>query len=56
MLQGPNEAIAALGQKMCGILDGKGNGKNNKFQAKVNNLKKVKECEHLIKDYFNKEE
>jgi hypothetical protein len=55
VLQGPPAAIAALGQEICQKLDGKGNGKNNKFQAKVGNLKKVKECEEAIKAYFNKE-
>jgi misacylated tRNA(Ala) deacylase len=60
LVQGPpgpgHLDIVELGQQICERLDGKGNGKNNKFQGKVNNLKNIKECEELIKDYYNVEE
>lgn len=54
VLQGPSEIIKDLGTIVCNLLDGKGNGKNNKYQAKVNNLKKIKECENVIVQYFEK--
>lgn len=33
-------------------MDGKGAGKGNKFQAKVNNMKNFVKVESLIKEYF----
>lgn len=52
LLQGDPEDITALGDPICKLLDGKGNGKNNRFQAKVTNLNKIKDCEILIKNHF----
>lgn len=52
MLVGDENVIADLGDKICGLLDGKGKGKGQRFQAKVNNLKKISACEKLIKEYF----
>lgn len=44
--------VKELGPKICEILDGKGNGKGQRFQAKVNNLKRLPECEKLLRAYF----
>lgn len=51
-LQGNPSDIAALSDSICNLLGGKGNGKNNRFQAKVTQLNKVKDCETLIKSHF----
>lgn len=48
-LLGKAEIVAQLAPQFCEILDGKGKANGQRFQAKVNNLKKVSECEKLIK-------
>jgi len=45
--------VQHLGSIMSETLDGKGNGKNNIYQAKFNNAKKLNECENKIIEYFN---
>lgn len=52
VLVGDENVIADLGDKICNLLDGKGKGKGQRFQAKVNNLKKLSACEKLITEYF----
>ena len=52
VLQGCPEDVDALGGEIAKILDGKGNGKNGRFQAKVTKLNKLKECEEFVKKYF----
>lgn len=52
IIQGNPEDIAALADQICSLLGGKGNGKNNRYQAKVTQLNKVKDCEILIKKHF----
>ena len=53
VLQGPTTAVDALGTALCNLLDGKGNGKNGRFQAKINSIKNLKECNAKVKEYFN---
>lgn len=53
VLQGKAADVNALGPILCDILDGKGNGSNGRYQAKVNNLKKISECEAAIKKHFD---
>uniref|UniRef100_A0A336MK15 CSON002706 protein n=1 Tax=Culicoides sonorensis TaxID=179676 RepID=A0A336MK15_CULSO len=53
LLQGPPEIINELKDQICTKLDAKGNGKGNRFQGKVNNLKGVKDCDKLIIKYFD---
>lgn len=36
--------------RLAEILEGKGNGKGNRYQAKVKNLKNVNKAELLIKE------
>ncbi|KAL7011821.1 hypothetical protein ACKWTF_014474 [Chironomus riparius] len=52
VLQGSPEDVDALGGEITKILDGKGNGKNGRFNAKVTKLNKLKECEAFVKKYF----
>lgn len=52
IIQGNPDDIAALAEPICKILGGKGNGKNNRYQAKVTQLSKIKDCEVLIKNHF----
>lgn len=52
LLQGDESVIADLGEQICNLLDGKGKGKGQRFQARVNQLKKISACEKLIEDYF----
>jgi misacylated tRNA(Ala) deacylase len=52
IIQGNPDDVTALADPICKLLDGKGNGKGNRYQAKVTQLGKVKECEILIKNHF----
>lgn len=54
ILVGDEQVIADLGDQICNLLDGKGKGKGQRFQAKVNKLKKLSACEKLIAEYFSK--
>lgn len=52
MMQGNAEDVDVLGNEIIALLEGKGNGKNGRFQGKVANLKKIKDCEKLIQKHF----
>lgn len=52
IIQANPEDIKALADPICELLGGNGNGKNNRYQAKVTHLNKVKDCEILIKKHF----
>lgn len=52
LCQGKPEDVDKLGQTLCKLLGGKGNGKNGRFQGKVNNFKKLDECRKMIQEYF----
>lgn len=52
ILQGNSKDIDLLADPICKLLAGKGNGKNNRYQAKVMHLNKIKDCEALIKQHF----
>lgn len=52
MINGNAEDVTLLGPQICELLGGKGNGKNNRFQGKVTQLNKIKDCENLIKKHF----
>lgn len=51
-LHGDSELIQNFGSQFIELLDGKGNGKGNFYQAKINNLKKLNECEEKLRKYF----
>lgn len=52
LLQGPPEVLKDITDQICTKLDAKGNGKGNRFQGRVNNLKGVKDCDKFIIQYF----
>ncbi|XP_066261067.1 alanyl-tRNA editing protein Aarsd1 [Euwallacea similis] len=52
VLYGPEKAVADLGPKISELLEGKGAGKGNKFQAKVLKMANRPKAEEIIKDYF----
>uniref|UniRef100_A0A182NKU8 Threonyl/alanyl tRNA synthetase SAD domain-containing protein n=1 Tax=Anopheles dirus TaxID=7168 RepID=A0A182NKU8_9DIPT len=52
VLQGKADDVAKLGPEICALLDGKGNGKGTRFNAKVNKLKSLPQCEKLVRDHF----
>lgn len=54
LCQGKADDVEKLGRILCDLLDGKGNGKNGRFQGKVNNLKKLDDCRNVIGEYFDK--
>lgn len=49
---GKDDIVAKLAPQFCELLDGKGKANGQRFQAKVNNLKKISECEKLIEKHF----
>ncbi|XP_066152134.1 alanyl-tRNA editing protein Aarsd1 isoform X1 [Euwallacea fornicatus] len=52
VLYGPEKIVADLGPKISELLEGKGAGKGNKFQAKVMKMANRSKAEAIIKDYF----
>lgn len=53
LINGEVEDVAALGDQICQLLCGKGNGKGSRFQARISiQLSKIKECEKLIESHF----
>ncbi|GJQ77226.1 hypothetical protein Trydic_g14895 [Trypoxylus dichotomus] len=52
VIYGKEDDVTALGNKICELLNGKGAGKGNKFNAKVNSLNNRKKVEELLKEYF----
>lgn len=52
VLRGDPELIKKLGDRFVEVLEGKGNGKGNNYQAKVNNLTKLTICEEELKNSF----
>ncbi|CAL8094147.1 unnamed protein product [Orchesella dallaii] len=56
MLVGGNlekEKISNLGDRLCEILDGKGNVRGNVYQAKVNKINNVKKAVKLAKEFID---
>ncbi|XP_044737377.1 alanyl-tRNA editing protein Aarsd1-B [Chrysoperla carnea] len=52
LIYGKENDVAELGPKICEILNGKGAGKNGRYQAKVQNMKNRPKCVELIENYF----
>lgn len=52
VLYGEENIVAELAPKICELLDGKGAGKGNRFQAKVSKMMNRTKCEKLIEKYF----
>ena len=38
-----------INSRLCELLDGKGGGKGKRFNAKLNNLKKLSQVENIVK-------
>uniref|UniRef100_A0A182PS50 Alanyl-transfer RNA synthetases family profile domain-containing protein n=1 Tax=Anopheles epiroticus TaxID=199890 RepID=A0A182PS50_9DIPT len=52
VLQGRPDDVAKLGPEICALLEGKGNGKGTRYNAKVNKLKILPQCEKLVREHF----
>ncbi|KAL1518381.1 hypothetical protein ABEB36_002012 [Hypothenemus hampei] len=52
VLYGPEETVSDLGPKISELLEGKGSGKGNKFQAKVMKMANRSKAEQLIMDHY----
>lgn len=52
VLRGDPELVKKFGDQFVEILEGKGNGKGNNYQAKVNNLSKLSMCEQELNTFF----
>ncbi|XP_076366907.1 alanyl-tRNA editing protein Aarsd1-B isoform X2 [Tachypleus tridentatus] len=49
LLTGPPDIVATVGPQLCDLLQGKGSGKNGRFQAKVSSFTKRPKAEEIIK-------
>ncbi|XP_030631182.1 alanyl-tRNA editing protein Aarsd1 [Chanos chanos] len=54
LLAGPDKFVAELGPRVSELLQGKGAGKNGRFQGKANNLTKRGEVETLLQEHNRK--
>ncbi|EDW82737.1 uncharacterized protein Dwil_GK24978 [Drosophila willistoni] len=52
VLRGNPEVVEKLGPQFLELLEGKGNGKDGKFQGKINNLSKLDDCMQLLEGHF----
>lgn len=52
VLRGEPELVQHFGPQFLKILDGKGNGKEGNFQAKICDIDKIPECEAMLDEYF----
>lgn len=52
VLRGDPAVVQEMGPKFLDLLDGKGNGKENNFQGKINNLANLQECLALLETHF----
>lgn len=52
VLRGDPALVQEFGPKFLELLEGKGNGKENNFQGKINNLANLEECTALLEVHF----
>ncbi|XP_030382573.1 alanyl-tRNA editing protein Aarsd1-B [Scaptodrosophila lebanonensis] len=52
VLRGDPDLVEKFGPQFLDLLDGKGNGKEGNFQAKVNNITRLQECAALLETHF----
>jgi len=52
VLRGDPAVVQEMGPKFLELLDGKGNGKENNYQGKINNLANLQECVALLETHF----
>ncbi|XP_061519948.1 alanyl-tRNA editing protein Aarsd1 [Phycodurus eques] len=53
LLAGPNEQVTEIGPRLLELLQGKGAGKNGRFQGKANSLARRAEVEALLRQHCN---
>ncbi|XP_044766453.1 alanyl-tRNA editing protein Aarsd1-B [Coccinella septempunctata] len=53
VLYGPEDDVQKLGPRICSLMDGKGAGKGNKFQAKVTKMENRSKAEQVVKEHFS---
>uniref|UniRef100_A0A3Q2QZ97 Alanyl-tRNA synthetase domain containing 1 n=1 Tax=Fundulus heteroclitus TaxID=8078 RepID=A0A3Q2QZ97_FUNHE len=56
LLAGPSGPVAELGPRILEILQGKGAGKNGRFQGKANSLARREEAEALLRQHHSSQE
>ncbi|KAM4526533.1 alanyl-tRNA editing protein Aarsd1 [Fundulus diaphanus] len=56
LLAGPSGPVAELGPRISEILQGKGAGKNGRFQGKANSLARREEAEALLRQHHSSQE
>lgn len=54
LLAGPSETVTEMGPRVLEMLQGKGAGKNGRFQGKANSLARRAEVESLLQEHCNK--
>ncbi|XP_057681653.1 alanyl-tRNA editing protein Aarsd1 [Corythoichthys intestinalis] len=54
LLAGPSEQVTAMGPRLLELLQGKGAGKNGRFQGKANSLARRSEVEALLQQHCNR--
>lgn len=52
VLRGDPALVQEFGPQFLELLEGKGNGKENNFQGKINNLANLQECTALLEAHF----
>ncbi|XP_061823490.1 alanyl-tRNA editing protein Aarsd1 [Nerophis lumbriciformis] len=55
LLAGPSEQVAQTGPRLLELLQGKGAGKNGRFQGKANSLARREEVEALLQQHCNQQ-
>ncbi|XP_064644016.1 alanyl-tRNA editing protein Aarsd1-B-like [Lineus longissimus] len=56
LLAGSDDVLKDLGPKVAGILDGKGAGKNGRFQGKANKMVNRQQAETMIREFIKEHE
>jgi len=51
-VSGNEELVGVIGKRLSSILDGKGGGKGSRFNAKINNMKKVNKIEETVREHL----
>jgi len=52
VVTGEATLVQAIGKELCVLLDGKGGGKGQRFNAKINNLKSIGQIEETVQAHL----
>jgi len=52
VVTGDASIVQQIGKKLCAVLDGKGGGSGQRFNAKINNMKNVGQIETIVKAFI----